>query len=76
MKFLQNSFQTFLNVKYWLSSLIDMVLTFQLKVLKENTGKHQTEDSTCIQQIKIIDITEKFKSHFKVTLGIRTIKTT
>ena len=37
--------------------------------------KRQTEHSIHMQEIEIID-SEKFESHFKVTLGIRKIETT
>ena len=49
-----------------------MVLNFQLKVLKENTGQ---KTQLIYKKLKLL-ITEKFRSHFKVALGIRTIKAT
>ena len=49
-----------------------MVLNFQLKELKENTGQ---KTQLIYRKLKVL-ITEKLESHFKVTLEIRTIKTT
>ena len=49
-----------------------MVLNFQLKVLKGNTGQ---KTQLIYRKLKLL-ITEKFQSDFKLALGLRTIKTT
>ena len=67
MKFLQNSCQAFLNVKCLLQFLINMILNFQLKLLKENATQ---KTQLIYRKLKLL-ITEKFGSHFKVTLGIQ-----
>ena len=44
-------------------------------LIKAFERKRRTEDSNHIHEIEIID-NQKVKYHFKVTLGIRTIKST
>ena len=62
----------FLECEVPVKFLIDMVLNFQLKVLKENT---EQKSQLVYRKLKLL-ITEKLQGHFKVTLGIQTIKTT
>ena len=72
IKFLQNSSQAFLNVKHSLHLLMDMILNFQQKLLKENAG--QRTQLTC-RKLGLL-IGKNFQHHFKVIFGIRTIKPT
>ena len=67
MKFLQNCSQAFLNVKFSLQLLTNMILNFHLSAAER---KRRTENSPHMQETGIIDS----QSHFKVNLGIRTIK--
>ena len=69
MKFLQNCSQAFFNVKFSLQLLTNMILNFYLSAAER---KHRTEISPHMQETEIIDN----QSHFKVNLGIRTIKST
>ena len=47
----------------------------EIKIWQSKIGTSRLPYSSHIQEIEIIDNQKKFKSHFKVTLGIRTIKT-
>ena len=56
-----------LNVKCLLQFLIDMILNFELKLLKENATQ---KTQLIYRKLKLL-ITEKFRIHFKVTMGIQ-----
>ena len=69
MKFPQSSSQALLNVKCWLQFLIDMILNFQWKVMKEYAGQQ-----THIQDFEIID-NRKVPKSFQSYLGNSNNKT-
>ena len=64
MKFLQKSSQAFLNVKCSLQLPMDMILSFQQKLLKESAGQRTQLISRKLKLLTAKKIPKSFQSYF------------